>query len=289
MMENTESDFVGDPESVTIADTAKAARPQRGSNRTTGLVLRVLSAFLEGPETGYRVKDLRTKLGIPKQTTVRALQTLEQEGYVIRRANGIGYELGYRIIELGSFDQVEPDLLEVATSTVQRVHALTGETVSLAARLGDCTQLLDYIDGNWPLTGRLRKGQAMMLSIGPVSRTVLAFLSDSEIQDFIARNTPLPATTSNAITDPETIWEEIQVTRARGYGTGLVLPGVYAIGLPIFGADNRPHGAIAIIGLTEDITGPRVLANLDEILKLLNKLNEQTRLFHADPRIEIGL
>ena len=261
----------------------------QGGNKTTARILRVLSAFLENPRAGYRVSELCKKLGIPKQPMIRALHTLVEEGYLCKKVDGAGYEIGYRIIELGSFDQVEPDLLEIAMPTMQRLHLLTGETVSLAVRVGDSMSVVDHIDGRWPQTGKVRKGRPMLLNIGPVSRTVLAFLSDHEIQDFIARHTPLPAMTSNAITDPVALWAEIRSTRQRGYGEGTVLPGVSAFGFPLFGADNRPHGSIGLLGLTEDIHGLHMRSTFGAILRLIEELNEQTRLFHANPGIEIGL
>lgn len=261
----------------------------RAANKTTSRVLRVLSAFLENSGAGYRINELSRKLGIPKQTTIRALQTLAREGYVVARPNGAGYDLGYRIFELGNLDKVEQDLLAIATPTMQRMSVLTGETISLSTRVGDHTVYMDSIDGHWPLTGQLRKGQMTMLHVGPVSRTVLAYLSDFEIQDFIARHSPLPAFTENAITSPEQLWVEIREIRERGYGEGVVLPGVYTIGFPIFGSDNRPHGSIAIVGLTGHITGPRVRSSLGEIIELIDELNEQTRLFHAEQGIDIAL
>ena len=273
--------------SETPAAPAPASQP--ATNKTTARILRVLSAFLENPSSGYRVTELCKKLGIPKQTIIRALQTLVEEGYLCRSARGAGYELGYRVLELGNFDQVEPELLEVAMPNMERMHVLTGETVALAVRMGDHTTTVDYIDGKWPLTGRVRKGHLMLLNIGPVSRTILAFLSDPEIHDFLARHNPLPAITPNSITDPRALWDEVHATRIRGYGEGLVWPGVTTFGFPIFGADNRPHGALSLIGLTEDMQGERVRSALAAILKMMEDLNVQTRLFHANSQIEIGL
>lgn len=261
----------------------------RKVNRTTSTVLRVLGEFLHDPGSGFRVSEVCASLGISKQTVVRCLQTLAREGYIIRRAQGAGYELGYRVIELGGFEQAEPDLQEIAASTMQRMHELCGETVSLAARVGDHLVLLEFIDGRWPLSGRMRRGHVMNLNIGPSSRTVLAFLSDSEIEDFIARHSPLPAVTVNAITDVDSLWMNIRSTREQGYGAGEVLPGVYSLGFPIFGTDDRPHGTVALVGRTEDLTGPRVQTHLGTLIELVQELNDQTRLIHAGPRFKIGL
>ena len=226
---------------------------------------------------------------MPKQTMIRALRTLLDEGYICKRVADPGYELGYRIIEFGNFDQVEPDLLEIAMPIMQRMRVLTGETVVLSARVGDHTTVLEHLDGKWPLPSIIRKGRPMPLNIGPVSWAVLAFLSDPEIHDFIARHTPLPAITPNAITDPTELWRTINVNRSRGYGIGTVMPGVTVIGFPIFGADNRPHGAVSLIGLSEDILGASVQTAIGPIRKLVDELNDQARLFHAKPSVEIGL
>lgn len=266
-----------------------ARPPARTPNQTAVRILRVLAAFLERPGSGYRVSELCKRLEIPKQAMIRALQALLEEGYVCRAAQGAGYELGYRMLEIGHFDRVEPDLLEIALPAMQRMHALTAESVSLAARAGDTTTVLGYLDGRWPLTGRIRKGRPMALNIGPVSRTVLACLSDDEINDFIARHNPLPAMTANAVTDPIVLWDEIRATRARGYGQGIVIPGVAVLGFPIFGADDRPHGALSVIGSSDDIYGPRVQAALPALLRIMEELNVQTRLLPEQSALEIAL
>lgn len=277
------------PQGTGPVSAERGAQAYAAINKTTARTLRILTTFLENPEAGYRVSELCRLLDMPKQTMIRALRTLQNEGYICKRVQGAGYELGYRIIELGNFDQVEPDLLEIAMPIMQRMRVLTGETVAIVARVGDHTTLLEHLDGSWPLPPVIRKGRPMPLNIGPSSCAVLAFLSDPEIHDFIARHTPLPAITPNAITDPEELWRIIHANRSRGYGIGTVMPGITTIGFPIFGADNRPHGAVSLIGLSEEILGTRVQGTIGTIKKLIEELNEQARLFHASSSYEIGL
>lgn len=278
-----------------LESRAAASGDERGPpgynaiNKTTARTLRVLTAFLESPGTGYRVSELCKKLKIPKQSMIRSLRILADEGYICKRKEGAGYDLGYRIVELGNFDQIEPDLLELSLPTMQRLHALTGETTVLLSRVGDHTSVVDHIDGTWPLPSSIRKGRPMLLNVGSVSCAILANLSDAEIQDFIARHTPLPAIAPNSISDPEQLWAAIHAVRERGYGVGPVMPGIATIGFPVFGADERPHGAISMIGHEADILGGKVQSTLPVIQQWVAELNEQARLFHAAPAVAMGI
>jgi DNA-binding IclR family transcriptional regulator len=259
------------------------------TNKTTARTLRVLTTFLESPGTGFRIAELCRRLDIPKQSMIRVLRMLMDEGYICKRRHGAGYDLGYRVVELGNFDQIEPELLEIALPIMQRMHSLTGETVVLMSRVGDYTTIVEHIDGRWPLPSYIRKGRPMLLNVGTTSASILAHLTDPEIHDFIARHTPLPASVPNAISDPKRLWDLVQTMRDRGYGLGPVMNGISTIGFPIFGAEDKPQGAVSLVGHDEQILGLPGQAALASLQKWVGELNDQTRLFHASPPAEIAL
>jgi DNA-binding IclR family transcriptional regulator len=274
---------------VPAAAEERAAPGYHAVNKTTARTLRVLTAFLESPGTGFRVAELCRRLNIPKQSMIRALRMLMDEGYICKRQQGAGYDLGYRVVELGNFDQIEPELLEIALPVLQRMHSLTGETTVLLSRVGDYASVVENIDGRWPLPAFIRKGRPMLLNVGAVSISILAHLADPEIHDFIARHTPLPAIAPNSISEPERLWESIRTVRGRGYGLGPVMNGITTIGFPVFGAEDKPHGAVSLVGHDEQLLGLPGSTMLSTLQKMVAELNEQTRLFHAVPNVEVGL
>jgi DNA-binding IclR family transcriptional regulator len=284
----TESPDVGGAALPAGADE-RATPGYNAVNKTTARTLRVLTAFLESPGTGFRVAELCRRLNIPKQSMIRALRMLMDEGYICKRQQGAGYDLGYRVVELGNFDQIEPELLEIALPFMQRMHSLTGETVVLLSRVGDYASVVEHIDGRWPLPSFIRKGRPMLLNVGAVSASILANLADAEVHDFIARHTPLPAIAPNSISDPERLWESIRTVRGRGYGLGPVMTGIATIGFPVFGAEEKPHGAVSLIGHEEQILALPGGTVLETLQRMVGELNEQTRLFHAAPNVEVGL
>lgn len=272
---------------ASLPDQITAHSP--ASNKATVRTLRLLALFLENPRGDFRVTDLCKKLDINKQTAIRSLQTLLEEGYLVKNAQGNRYELGYRIAELGHFDQAEPDLVEIAMPYMQQLHALTGATVTLAMRVGDHQLILEGIDGKWPLLAKLGRGKPMPLYLGPVSRMLLASLPDIEIQDYLARHMPLKKLTPLTITDPDLLMKDIQRSREMGIAQGEAAPGVGVVGFPIFGFDGRMHGTIGILDRIERIQSPEFQALIPSLRKLMDELNSQTRLFQSEQDAEILL
>ena len=93
----------------------------------------------------------------------------------------------------------------------------------------------------------------------------------------------------NAISDPERLWELVHTVRNRGYGLGPVMSGISTIGFPIFGAEDRPQGAVSLVGHDEQILGLPEQPALASLQKMVGELNDQTRLFHASPAVEAAL
>lgn len=252
------------------------------TNKATARILEILTQLRSRSKPSHRVIELSRALGMTKQMVIRALHTLGSDGYVVKNAEGSGYEPGYRILELGGFDPTEPDLRQICSTYMQQIHALTRATVLLAIPVGYHVIVIDGIDGREESGFQLkrhRRGYLIPLNVGPLCRPILAFLPDEEIRKFIQEAAPFSGALARNLVDPnaEALWAHIRVIRERGYdiGGGEMIPGALGIGFPILNGGGYPLGAISIS--LERYTGERLSKLIPTLKQLMSELNERTR------------
>jgi DNA-binding IclR family transcriptional regulator len=261
----------------------------RDQNKATARILAALSAFASD-QPGYGVTELSSLLGMTKNMVYRALTTLVEQRYLVRDATGQRYQLGPRILELHSVATAEPDLRTMCAPYIERVFALTGETVSLMIRSLDYAVFIDGMETRRSGTYRMPLGGLLPLHAPAAGRVMLAFTPDEEIRAYIARHKPLTLPALGAAMPAEALWAEIAQIRAQGRAK-VERPGalpMLAIAFPIWGAENRLHGALATGG-PRDRFAPALDEILPELEEILAELSRRTRLYSADPgRWEMG-
>src|SRR5690606_24220018 len=104
------------------------------------------------------LKDLAAATGLHASTTHRILNDLVVGRYVDRVDNGM-YQLGMRLLELGSLVKRRLNVREVALEPMRELHRITGQTVNLSLRQGD---EIVYIERAWSE----RSGMQVVRAIG---------------------------------------------------------------------------------------------------------------------------
>src|SRR5258705_3588610 len=103
----------------------------RYRNQATQRVLKALLAFAANAKP-RGVTELSRELGMNKNMIHRALSTLMAENYLVRDPSGELYQLGYRLLMLGSGAPSEFDIVALARPALEQLHALTAESVFLS-------------------------------------------------------------------------------------------------------------------------------------------------------------
>lgn len=258
------------------------AKPGSETNRATVRVLRVLSEFATGTEP-LGVTEIAERLEMSKNMVFRALTTLVDQGYLIRTESGRRYELGYRTLELNNPDAVEPDLRSLAHPVMSRMQVISGETVVLGLRAGNLLVVIDGIEANTSVRARAPLGSMLPLHASPGSRSILAFLSNEEIETYLREKSPLVKLTPHTLSDPADIWKDVHNLRKVGYalGFGDATAERRTVAFPIFDGEGRPWGAIVVGGPRERFSQQALDAVLPRLQACMDELNEQTRLFTA--------
>ena len=253
-------------------------------NKSSVNVLKVLSAFANNAE--FRVSEISVKLGMTKNMAFRALKTLVKEGYLVRDAQGVRYNLGFRVFELRNPNVKEPDIRSLSWEFMERMQAISGLTVALQIPVGFSHVTIDGIEGRGRVLARVVRGVAVPLHVSPASRAILAFLSDEEIETYIRLHKPsrhIQKTPLRIQSGYARMCDAFAQTGHLGYQDHFL--GVNGIAFPILDMDRRPHGAITVVGPEDVITADQLKGLVPSLRAVVDELNGITRLYHAVPII----
>jgi len=175
----------------------------------------LLDALAAQPDP-VTLKDLSKATGLHPSTAHRILNDLVIGRYVDRVDSGL-YQLGMRLLELGSLVKGRLNVREAALEAMQGLHKLTGQTVNLSVQQGD---EIVYIDRAWSE----RSGMQVVRAIGgraPLHLTsngklFLSAMDVRQVRAYAAR-TNLAGSTSNSITALEALERELTLVRQHGY------------------------------------------------------------------------
>nr|WP_233208111.1 IclR family transcriptional regulator [Pollutimonas subterranea] len=162
------------------------------------------------------LKDLAATTGLHTSTTHRILNDLVVGRYVERVDSGL-YQLGMRLLELGSLVKGRLNVREVAVEPMRELHKITGQTVNLSLQQGD---EIVYIERAWSE----RSGMQVVRAIGGraplhLTSTGKLFLSVSDPRQVkaYAMRTGLAGTTRNSITQTDLLERDLALVRRHGY------------------------------------------------------------------------
>lgn len=227
-------------------------------------MLREIAAF----QKGMRLVDIANAMGLERPTAHRIVKGLMSQGMVMQDPTTKCYRLGHVVYELGLAASPFFNLKEVCQPILGRLAERTGDSVYLVVRSGFDAVCLERLEGGYPIKARtMDVGTRRPLGIGAASVALLLGLSDAEIEQVIAINTPrMPA--FGMITG-ERLRNVIARSRKAGYAINEedVLPGIAAIGAPILPRTGQPYAAVSIAGISSRLTGPR----REELAQMLHK------------------
>jgi len=218
-----------------------------------GAVLRAVSAH---EPSGGTTSAVARRCGLARPTVHRLLTSLLGEGLVDRSADG-RWLLGPELYLLGTAATSRYDVTEIAQPVVRQLSLATGESAFLSARRGDETVCLLREDGSFPIRSHvLHEGIRFPLGVASAGMAVLAYLTDAEIDAYLAR-TDLVAAYGDEHS-PDAVRTRVATTRADGYALnpGLLVEGSWGMGAAVFD-DGRPQWALSLTGIEQRFTAAR--------------------------------
>ncbi|MBF6618492.1 MAG: IclR family transcriptional regulator [Candidimonas sp.] len=162
------------------------------------------------------LKDLAAATGLHTSTAHRILNDLVVGRYVERVDSGL-YQLGMRLLELGSLVKGRLNVRQVALEPMRELHKITGQTVNLSLQQGD---EIVYIERAWSE----RSGMQVVRAIGgraplhltSTGKLFLSVIDPRQVRAYAMR-TGLAGTTRNSITQADQLERDLALVRRHGY------------------------------------------------------------------------
>lgn len=189
----------------------------------------------------HHLRDLSARTGLDKATTLRALKTLVEYGYLQKNADG-SYSPGPSNLRLAALFRVTSNVISRLEAPVQQISVRVGLTTSYFVRSGDQRLCLARDQARRDFKYYVEVGASVPMSEGGAAARVL-----------------------EAFTGPDT--ELNKRTRANGFYISMGERNKHfaSIGIPLFESDGTFLGSIAITGLAVDLTTDELISFVDVV------------------------
>lgn len=213
--------------------------------RSVHTALRLLEALAEHSPCG--VGELARRLGVPKSTAHRGLQTLEAAGWASVDENG-RYSLTAHLLSLGLMSSRESGLHEAAFPEMESLRDQTGETIHLTVQDKESAVLVLRAEGIHPVRTMLPLGTRVPLYGSSSGHAILASLPDDEVEAVLATMNDGDRSLEHVPTSTrDDVWRSIRSARQVGFTiTTQSREGIVGIGSLITSQVSRDRAAITI-------------------------------------------
>lgn len=263
-------------EPIVLGTPAGGLKGARNSIQSVDRALGLLEALAEaGGEAALTELSRRTSLNI--STCHHLLSTLVNWGYVAKVPGRRSYALGARVLYLGQACLRQVDLPRRAQPYIDRINAVTGETVHLAVLQSDNIVTLLKREARHAVrvdTGVLGKSDAAHATAA--GKAMLAWLPEDQIRRILSLQ-GMQRFTDRTITDIAVFIEELRLVRRNGHAMDReeFQPGVICVGSAI-----RDHAG-AVVGAISAST-PTMRANDDHLALMRSEVIAATTALSAE-------
>src|SRR5512139_3322865 len=217
----------------------------------------ILDILGQSPQ-GISIRELSSKIKLPKGTIHRLLSSLSYFGYVRQDPKTRNYLLGFKLVELGNLLLNQLDLRKEAEPFLKDLAERTKETVHMVILDRNEVVYIDKVETDQHTSGlrmASRVGLRNPAHSSAVGKVLLAHFSDEELNNFTKENGLLKRT-ENTITDPGQLREHLSIVRAQGYAIDDEENerGIRCVAAPIYNEVGKPVAAMSISGPAFRIT-----------------------------------
>ena len=199
---------------------------------------------------GLGVREISERVGIPRTTCHRLLQTLLKHGYVRKEGSSQHYMLGIRSIELGFAALRGIRLRDQARPFLERLVATCNETASLSVLDGAETAYIDRVDCNHPVRLASEVGSRNPAYVSAAGHTLLAHIDRERAISLIPeRWSPM---TARSLTTRKRLLMRLDEILAAQYAVDDEewAEGVSCVAAPVLGHDGQVEAALSVVGPT---------------------------------------
>lgn len=203
---------------------------------------------------GARVTELANELDLAKSTIHRHLSTLYEREYVIKE--GDEYHIGLNFLTIGEYARNRKKSYQMVKPKVEALAVETEERAQFIVEEHGKAVYIHREEGNNAVHTNSEVGKQIPLHATSAGKAILSEMSDSEVSSIINEK-GLKSLTDQTITNENQLFEELELTRERGYAinTQENIEGIRAVGVPVMSDSGHPIGAISISGPSHRMKG----------------------------------
>ncbi|EHL98628.1 transcriptional regulator, IclR family protein [Acetobacteraceae bacterium AT-5844] len=200
---------------------------------------------LVGETPGLGLSELARLSGNSKARAFRLLQTLEANGFVLRKGAEATYWLSFQAVRLAARAEQQIDLVRLSQPVLEHVGRLCEETVQIRVR----HELESLCLAKWE-TSRIVRYHATVGQTSPLyagaSKVLLAFAPDAVQQAVLEGHRR--SFTEDTPTEAGALRRQLELIRRNGhcFSRGEVSPEAFSVGVPVLDAGGQVAAALLI-------------------------------------------
>jgi DNA-binding IclR family transcriptional regulator len=258
-----------------VARKPKARRMRLSSVANS---IRLTKAFSEN-EYEMGISALAARLGLAKSTVHRLATTLVEYDILEQNRETGKYRLGLALFELGTLVRRKMDTASESRAQMYSLAEMTGETVQLAVFDHLSVLYIRILESRQAVRMSTIAGSRAPAHCTSVGKVLLAHQPPELVKQVIEQG--LKRFTTNTITDPAVLGEELTAIRAKGYAIDdeEIEVGLRCVAAPIRNHTGRVIAAISVAAPVQRMTkqnvqttAPTVVAAADAISRRLGYL-----------------
>jgi IclR family acetate operon transcriptional repressor len=206
-------------------------------------IMIILHAFTQG-NAELSPQDISKRTRLPLPTVYRLCQAMSAQG--ILEKDGQQFRLGITLMHLGALVAEGIDLRGQTLPHLRWLNEQTGENAELHVRHGEVRIVLETVRSSHSLRPFAAIGAPLPLHLGAAAKVLLAWLPPSERDTLIEISTTRFA--GPQLFDTAAFIKQLEQIQQNGWATSDAerASGVAAIAAPVFDAQRRIVGAIAL-------------------------------------------
>ena len=208
--------------------------------------LQLLAQFRQDTPT-LTGAELSRRLGVPRASVFRLLQTLEHLGFVERLGDSAQYRLGIAVLRLGFEYLASMELTENGRPVLDDLSNSTGYSGHLAVRDGTEVVFVAKTVGNPTLFSAIQVGARLPVHATVLGRVLLAGQSIEQLRLLYPAKELKKFTNQTPLTVAD-LKNRVDADAARGFGVsqGGYEVGISTIAAPVWGENAAVCAAISI-------------------------------------------
>jgi DNA-binding IclR family transcriptional regulator len=235
-----------------------------GTLRTVEVSLGVVEAVAD--LGGARVSELAEHLDMPPSTVHGHLATLHERSYLAKE--GDEYQIGLQFLNRGGHARHRKEGYRLAEEKVERLAERTGERVQFVAEENGRGYYVHTAVGENAVLADARIGKRIYLHDSSAGKSIMAQLPEERVHEIVDR-WGLPRFTEHTITDRETLFEELNEVRERGFALNReeTHEGLHAVGAAVETHEGQVLGSFSVSGPSNRLKGDRFESEIPDLLR----------------------